>query len=88
MKLVSTLFLLMAIFSSTVLAEGNMGNGGRATTSDTKVTVKDGMTTEDGDPPPPPCDPNAPTECDEGNMGNGGRAAIIVFIQKYLISLF
>lgn len=89
MKLVATLFLMMALFGSTVLADGNMGGGGRAYTADTKVEVKGGMTTEDGDPPPPPpCVPTPTVPCDDGNMGGGGRTAIILFIQKYLISLF
>jgi hypothetical protein len=88
MKLVSTLFLLIALFSSTVLADGNMGGGGRTYTADTKGEVKGGMTTEDGDPPPPPpCVPSPDDDC-EGNMGGGGRTAIILFVQKYLISLF
>jgi hypothetical protein len=87
MKLVATLFLLMALFSSTVLAEGNMGGGGLVYTTDTKVEVKGGITTEDGDPPPP-CVPGPTVKCD-GNMGGGGRtASIILFVQKYLISLF
>lgn len=90
MKLVATLFLMMAFFGSTVLADGNMGGGGRPYTTDTKGEVKGGTTTEDGDPPPPPppCVPTPTVSCDEGNMGGGGRTAIILFVQKYLISLF
>jgi hypothetical protein len=89
MKLVSTLILLMALFCSTVLADGNMGGGGRATLNDTKVTVKGGMTTEDGDPPPPPppCVPSPEAACDGGNMGGGGRSTFD-FIQEYLSSFF
>lgn len=86
MKLVSTLFLLIALFCSTAFADGNQGSGGRVYTTDTKVEVKGGMTTEGGDPPPP-CVPT-PTETCEGNQGSGGRPAIMLFIQEYLISLF
>jgi hypothetical protein len=86
MKLVSTLFLLMALFSSTVLAEGNQGSGGFTYDGGATVTVKGGITTEDGDPPPA-CTPTAEDDCD-GNQGSGGRSAMMVFIQKYVISFF
>lgn len=87
MKLVSTLILLMALFSSTVLAEGNQGSGGFTYDGGTVVTVKGGITTEDGDPPPPACVPSETVTCDEGNQGSGGRS-VMDFIQKYLSSIF
>ena len=88
MKLVSTLILLMALFSSTVLADGNQGSGGLTYDGGATVTTKGGITTEDGDPPPPPtCVPSETVTCDEGNQGSGGRS-VMDFIQKYLIALF
>ena len=91
MKLVSILVLLAALFTTSVFAEGNMGNGGRSTNGTTikTQTVKSGsgMTTEDGDPPPA-CVPSETVTCD-GNMGNGGRSAsIFSIITDYLVSFF
>lgn len=93
MKLVSTLVLLMALFSSVAFADGNQGSGGRGYNGDVKTTVKTGgIRTEDGDPPPPPCVPSSTNTCfDDGNQGSGGRAtsvSIIIFVEKYLIGLF
>jgi len=93
MKLATILFLMAALFTTTVLAEGNMGTGGRGTNGDVRTnTVKGGFSTEDGDPPPsnPPCVPSSTEPCD-GNMGTGGRPAsadILLFVQQYLIAIF
>lgn len=90
MKL-ATLFLLIGLFASTAIAEGNQGSGGRSFDGDIKVTVKDGPTTEDGDPPPPPVCVRSSTDDCEGNQGSGGRSAsteILLFVQKYLVTIF
>jgi hypothetical protein len=89
MKL-ATLFLLIGLFATTAIAEGNQGSGGRGIDGTVKVIVKDGQTTEDGDPPPPACVPSETETCD-GNQGSGGRSAstsILLFVQKYLIAIF
>jgi hypothetical protein len=93
MKFLSTL-ILVVLFSSVVLADGNQGSGGRGYNGDVRtVTVKGGITTEDGDPPPPPpppCVPSSTVDCG-GNQGSGGREAsvsIMIFFQKYVIGYF
>lgn len=91
MKFLATLSLMIFLFSMTVFAEGNQGSGGRSVNGGVRTTtIKGGVTTEDGDPPPPaPCVPSPTNTCD-GNQGSGGRTAsvsIMLFVKDYLISL-
>lgn len=88
MKL-ATLFLLIGIFASTAIAEGNQGSGGRTINGGGTTTIKDGQTPEGGDPPPV-CIPSSTDPCD-GNQGSGGRPAsadILLFVKDYLIAIF
>ena len=78
MKLPLKLFLILCLFSSVTLADGDQGNGGFTGDQGNggKTAVKIDVASCDGD------------------QGNGGRAvndqseSILTFIQKYLISIF